>query len=285
MVNDYAIAPHAHLAHLVDQYVLSTSQGHNVTILGNWAASPETSLAFHLADQPQPIAANPDSQLYQKPNCLIGVLTQYNGQVNFQGIYHTFIIQFKANGFTSLLGIPASEVTNRVILGEDIWGARINEVQEQLSRVGNVRQMADLADSFLLSLLNRQPGKPVGYPAITALTHHIGSTQHWLTVDRYADLCNMSVRNFERRFSEQTGVAPKLYMRLVRFNEVVKAKLQQPTRSLTELAYAYGYYDQMHMIKEFKQFAQLSPTEFFCQATAITEQPVEQASYRSSASY
>ncbi|GAB4014371.1 DUF6597 domain-containing transcriptional factor [Spirosoma koreense] len=120
MINDYTIAPHARLAPYVDQYVLSTSQGDKVTILGNWAASPETSLVFYLADQPLPLTGKPDSQLSQKPNCLIGLLSQYNGQVNFQGRYHTFIIQFKTNGFTSLFCLPACEVTNRVILGEDI---------------------------------------------------------------------------------------------------------------------------------------------------------------------
>ncbi|GAB4014368.1 hypothetical protein GCM10028773_00840 [Spirosoma koreense] len=74
-------------------------------------------------------------------------------------------------------------------------------------------------------------------------------------------------------------------MRLIRFNEVVKAKLQRPARSLTDLAYAYGYYDQMHMIKEFKQFAQLSPSDFFLQSAAITEQPDQRASQCSSTSY
>ena len=73
----------------------------------------------------------------------------------------------------------------------------------------------------------------------------------------------MSVRTFERRFIEQVGISPKLYSKLLRFNDASLMKSMHPEKSWTSIAYECNYYDQMHLIKDFKQFSGYTPTEFF----------------------
>jgi AraC-like DNA-binding protein len=73
----------------------------------------------------------------------------------------------------------------------------------------------------------------------------------------------MSVRNFERRFGEQVGTSPKLFCRLLRFNKAFKSKINVPEKNWSDIAYECGYYDSLHLIKEFKQFANASPTALF----------------------
>ena len=71
------------------------------------------------------------------------------------------------------------------------------------------------------------------------------------------------MRNFERRFSEQVGTSPKLFCRLVRFTAAVQFKIAHSKKSWTEVAYECGYFDQMHLIKDFKQFTNENPSTFF----------------------
>jgi AraC-like DNA-binding protein len=48
----------------------------------------------------------------------------------------------------------------------------------------------------------------------------------------------------------------------VRFQAATQQKLTG-VRDLTEIAYACGYYDQSHFIKDFRQFSGYTPKEYF----------------------
>lgn len=55
----------------------------------------------------------------------------------------------------------------------------------------------------------------------------------------------------------------QLFCRLqLHFNEAFKSKISFPEMSWNGIAYENGYYD-MHLIKEFKQFANASPAVLF----------------------
>ena len=119
-----------------------------------WAASNETSLSFYLADKLQThINKHKDSILANKANSVVGLLTRHNGLVNFTGRYHTFTIQFKANGFNKIFRMPMYESTDKIFTAEDVFGKQTNELHEQLRNTANIQQMACFADNFLLSFL------------------------------------------------------------------------------------------------------------------------------------
>lgn len=55
------------------------------------------------------------------------------------------------------------------------------------------------------------------------------------------------------------GYSPKVFSRLVRFSKAYRLKESQPRLSWTAIAHTCGYYDQMHLIKDFKEFAGALP--------------------------
>ena len=55
------------------------------------------------------------------------------------------------------------------------------------------------------------------------------------------------------------GYSPKLFSRLIRFSKAYRLKENQPQLTWTNVAHASGYFDQMHMIKDFKEFAGVLP--------------------------
>ena len=265
MLTSYFIPPHPDLTSFVDNYVLCTSKNNTITINGGyWPASNETSMVFYLADCPQShITEYADSRLGNKNNYLIGLLTRNNGIIHFTGKYHTFMIQFKANGFNKIFRMPMQELTDKIFTIEDVVGGQINDLREHLLNATSVQEMACFADRLLISFLNRHKKAMSSHDSITAISKELYNTTALLSVAQYAYKANMSIRNFERRFIEQAGVSPKLYIKLVRFNEAMKIKTIQPYKNWTSIAYDCGYFDQMHLIKDFKQFTGLSPMDFF----------------------
>ena len=113
------------------------------------------------------------------------------------------------------------------------------------------------------------------YDGITAISNELSNSTPLLNIGQYAYKANMSIRNFERRFIEQIGVSPKVYYRLVRFNNALIEKLKYPQKNWTSIAYECGYYDQMHMIKEFKQFANLNPSHLLQPNTNFTRPRID----------
>jgi AraC-like DNA-binding protein len=71
----------------------------------------------------------------------------------------------------------------------------------------------------------------------------------------------LSQKQFERKFKEHSGFMPKLYARIVRFETALSGYSRN--RSLTEVGYESGYYDQSHFIHDFKKFSGHHPRSYF----------------------
>jgi AraC-like DNA-binding protein len=73
----------------------------------------------------------------------------------------------------------------------------------------------------------------------------------------------------ERRFLQDVGVSPKVLCRILRFQQVFRVVEADPTWA--NVAVECGYYDQAHLIRDFRQFAEKTPTALFDSQSALTE--------------
>ena len=81
-------------------------------------------------------------------------------------------------------------------------------------------------------------------------------------VAELAEKFNLSTRQLQRQFQDVVGVSAKTLARSIRFEKVRKQLMLDPDQSLTALAYEHGYADQAHFIRDFKEFADRTPSEF-----------------------
>jgi AraC-like DNA-binding protein len=72
-------------------------------------------------------------------------------------------------------------------------------------------------------------------------------------------------QRFHATFVDAVGLAPKLYARVLRFQEAVRTIGTAARPDLAEVAYAAGYYDQAHFNRDFRAFAGLTPGEYLRQ--------------------
>ncbi len=77
-----------------------------------------------------------------------------------------------------------------------------------------------------------------------------------------------SRKHLVAQFHEQIGAAPKTIARILRFQHAVRlfnrASATSPV-SGADIASACGYFDQAHFIKDFRQLAGITPTEYLRQ--------------------
>lgn len=252
------------LVPFIRNYQLLEFNTDHLEFIKPWHAIPEISLTFFLEDKPIGLTneatnyhINGSSDVWVQ-----GLSTRFNGLMKFNGNYRIFIIQFMPNGFNRLFNLPLNEFTNKLVEVGTVFGNKITMLLEQLQNTTDINQMAILADKFLEIYRIRQKNSHLN-DGINSVSRHMLQLENHLNIDLYAHGANMSLRNFERKFKEEVGISPRLFCRLLRFDKAVNLKIIHPEKSWTDITYLCGYYDQMHMIKDFKEFADSSPQKFF----------------------
>lgn len=195
---------------------------------------------------------------------LLGLQTSFKGHLNFNGIYRFFCVEFISNGFFRIFNIPVCHLSDRLLHSDDVIGVNARFLQEQLEESNSMEEMVRAADQFFLTaFLKNQPKSNT--ENITAASNAIQQCREALNIKVLANQVNLSIRGLERHFMEQVGISPKLLARVVRFNKVLQAKMTYPERNWTDIANSYAYFDQMHLIKDFKTFTGHSPNSFLKQ--------------------
>ena len=168
------------------------------------------------------------------------------------------MIVFQPTGFYRLFGLPMGELTDRAYEASDLIGSEVQFLHERLHQSTSLGEMVRATEDFLLGkLAAAQPFHPVQNAAAYVLTHN-----GQINLDRLVLRSGLSQRQFERKFTEQVGVSPKLYSRIVRLNYALRLKQERPDLPWTDVTYEAGYFDQMHLVKDFKSLAGETPSRF-----------------------
>ncbi|WP_309670212.1 helix-turn-helix domain-containing protein [Gemmatimonas sp.] len=89
------------------------------------------------------------------------------------------------------------------------------------------------------------------------------------SVQALADAHGVSLRTVQRRFLTQVGVSPKRFSRIVRFHRVCLAWRHEPD-TLARVAADCGYYDESHLVRDFRAFVGEPPAGFLNSLAAFT---------------
>lgn len=160
-----------------------------------------------------------------------------------------------------------NEFVDEAFEARSVIGPNCRDFEQKLASALSFQERACVANAFLLECMTERSRGD----AVAAVADRFLSERGALGVGDAAAQAGLSVRQFERRFSEQVGVPPKLYTRIVRFNAALEAKLSAPLRLWTDIAHASGYYNQMHMIRDFEDLTGENPTAFIRRLGAMPE--------------
>ncbi len=185
-----------------------------------------------------------------------------SGQVNFPshlsatGETEMIVVVFKPYGLSPLLNIPASLFYNQEVSGYDIDNTGLRKIDERISECVDDIDCIKLIDNWLLSRIVSLTDYRT--PRIKAAVNQLFTVPQTPISDLAAIAC-LGKKQFERSFRSQVGINPKEYARIVRFQRAL-ALMRSGESGLGQIAYACGYSDQSHFIREFRRFSGLTPT-------------------------
>ena len=157
-------------------------------------------------------------------------------------------------------GIPPSELVDRIVALEDLWSRNDVESLMELLSTLQIRQRLSELRGALLARIDQPSARNSAEHMATGLIARRGGR---VSVDDMARSHGLNRQQFTRRFSVAAGLTPKLFARITRFQSLVRALLLSDVSEWVSVAPAVGFYDQAHMINEFRAFTGLSPTVFF----------------------
>lgn len=174
-------------------------------------------------------------------------------------------VRFTPTGARRFVGLPLNEATDQRIPLRDLWGpaldtlsARLAECTHDAQRIGAVRDML-LARAARASGCKRAPGDD---PAVDGCVAALHRCQGRLRMDEMCRLTGLSERQLERRFNAAAGVSPKLLASILRFRSLFDVLNQSAAAPWLSAALDSGYFDQAHMLRDFRRFAGQTPQAF-----------------------
>ena len=168
--------------------------------------------------------------------------------------HSTFGVRFRPGMAARILRIPGSVAVDQSIPLADAWKAAA--VRDLLDQLATSRSPRDAIARFEASLAEPSPLDPAE-KSLAWLAEYGGQ----VSMDALADAASLSPRQFRRICLERTGLSPKHLSRVLRFRQAAKYANGQ-RRDWADIAVASGYYDQAHLINEFKKLAGVSPAQF-----------------------
>jgi AraC-like DNA-binding protein len=172
------------------------------------------------------------------------------------GIFGVYLYPY---AIPALFDIPADEMSDQMADLQAVLGKEGTELEERMMLAANHDERTAIIVEFLsFRLLRARQPQPGVFKVIQQVIQHQGLSR----VSELAEQSCLSTRQFERKFKAFSGFSPKLAVRISQFQAAL-INYADKDKSLTEIAYASGYYDQSHFIRDFKNFSGHHPGFYF----------------------
>ena len=165
-------------------------------------------------------------------------------------------INFTPLGARRFFGLPMSELTDSMIVLDDVLGAEGLALRERLGNAPDWAARFDLAEAFVAARLGHATDTP---PEIAWAYDRIVASGGRTRISSIAEKLGWSRKHLAGSFSNAIGIGPKTLSRIVRFNRALGLSRHEST-GWADIAADCGYADQAHLVREFRQLAGDPPT-------------------------
>ena len=175
-----------------------------------------------------------------------------------EGKSHVFGVKFTPGGFFPFLGCSLSSITNRSVTVNEVF-SNVEALEDLVVSTENEDEMMEASNAFFLA---RIPAADEKTALARQLVERILQERDILTVDDLSGHAGISVRSLQRLFSQYVGVSPKWVIRRYRLHELLERMHSGEQLDWAQLAAELGYFDQAHLINDFKSIVGYTPTEY-----------------------
>jgi AraC-like DNA-binding protein len=177
-------------------------------------------------------------------------------------------VRLRAGRGRQLLGVPLDELTDRTVAVDALWGQDGESLGERVMGALRMKDRLRVLEDVLVARLGVLRATSSASALVDAATARLerGACER---VGKLADQLGISTRQLRRQFLDHVGMTPKAYASLLRFRRATDALDAADFSNFADLAARSGYYDQAHMIADFRERTGKTPRTFRALVTSM----------------
>jgi AraC-like DNA-binding protein len=215
-----------------------------------------------------------------RTNLIVRVLDDGSGDVSVSGprtravfkhatgIARAVVFQLRPGWSVPFLGVPANALTDRIVPLAAIWGRAGVELGRELLAARDVPEMLDL---LARASASRHPCESSSARLARRAVRLLERDE--VRVEAVAEQLGVSARHLRRAFAESVGIGPKEFVRTVRLQRAVRSA--GTSTDWGRVAADAGYYDQAHLIADFRELVGFTPVAFVKQRQGVSARSSE----------
>jgi AraC-like DNA-binding protein len=168
-------------------------------------------------------------------------------------------VHFRPGGACPVLGLTGGEFANAHVALENVWGRAAAELREQLCALSRPAERFELLEERLVARLSDSRTR---HGAVRCALGWFARTHGRVRVCDVAEAVDLSQRRFIELFTMEVGLTPKLFGRVQRFQRAIALARDATEPEWAQIAAECGYFDQSHLIRDFAEFAGMSPADY-----------------------
>lgn len=180
---------------------------------------------------------------------------------NAAGVARAVKLQFKPGWAAPLLGVAASALTDQIVPLEDMWGRSGGNLCLELLAARSLPEVLDRL-SHAIALRTQQTFESASARLARRAVRLLEGGE--VRVEGVAERLGVTARHLRRAFTESVGIGPKDFARSVRLQRAVR--MAGTSKDWGRIAADAGYYDQAHLIADFRELVGLTPSAFLKRA-------------------
>lgn len=215
------------------------------------------SLIVNLAeDEIRDYTGSNDDEVQRYPgSVLVGAYSKYT-VIDTREQHAVLGVSFRPGGMAPFFAPAADELHNAHASLRDLWGSRGETLRERVLHAATPQARLKVVEAELL----HQALRPLQRRAeIDYVMSQLNLRQDH-SIAELSRRAGLSARRITRLFELETGLTPKLYARIRRFERAFRLMGAVQVAG-TDLAQQCGYFDQSHFIRECRDISGFTPSQ------------------------
>jgi AraC-like DNA-binding protein len=256
-MNVRRVTPHPALRSVVRSFGERRGSLGSAVLLWPLTARPHQIIDIYLAE-PLRIRVEGGPLQVSPETVVVGPQGSRRIQIHVSGDIHLFNILLQPAALNRLIGIDMTALVSEGIAARDVLGHHALRLSDAVRSAQDFAGRISAAERWFAGMLDHSAPRD----EIDRASRILLATRGRVRIDALVERSGMSARHFQRRFTAQIGLPPKLFARTARFDAALAAHRKDPARRWTEIVHEAGYFDQAHFVRECHSLVNAAPSQF-----------------------
>ncbi len=206
---------------------------------------------------PYPVIPDGTQSIFISPHgSIIGGAQLQTRDIQILEAGEYFGIRFYSGALRHFFKVDLSEITDQYVDNEYLPCVLFHNLHQLIFQQSNYHKRVDICENWLMNNFKPQPNSR--FEQVLRLIYQSSGS---MKINALANSVDWSSRHLSRTFQRHTGLNTKTFTKIIRMQHTCRQLYITPRESLNS-ALALGFFDQSHLIKDFRKHLLSTPSDF-----------------------